>query len=59
MIGLQFNNPNLKNYWQMKCLYYLKLCKDGRTPKHPLGNLSKDLKPNIWMYNTLGWGFTI
>ncbi len=40
-------------------LYYLELCKDGRTPKHPLGNLSKDLKPKIWMYNTLGWGFTI
>ena len=40
-------------------LYYLELCKDGRTPKHPLGNLSKDLKPKIWIYNTLGWGFTI
>ena len=36
-------------------LYYLELCKDGRTPKQPLGNLSKDLKPKIWMYNTLGW----
>ena len=41
-------------------LYYLELCKDGRTPKHPLGNLSKDLKPKIWAYNTLGWkAFTI
>ena len=40
-------------------LYYLELCKDGRTPKHPLGNLSKALKPKIWRYNTLGWGFTI
>ena len=28
-------------------LYYLELCKDGRTPKHPLGNLSKDLKPKM------------
>ena len=26
-------------------LHYLELCKDGLTPKHPLGNLSKDLKP--------------
>ena len=25
--------------------YYLELCKDGKTPKHPLGNLSKDLLP--------------
>ena len=25
--------------------HYLELCKDGITPKHPLGNLSKDLKP--------------
>ena len=26
-------------------LHYLELCKDGITPKHPLGNLSKDLNP--------------
>ena len=26
-------------------LHYLELCKDGKTPKHPLGNLSKDLLP--------------
>ena len=26
-------------------LHYLELCKDNVTPKHPLGNLSKDLKP--------------
>ena len=26
-------------------LHYLELCDDGITPKHPLGNLSKDLKP--------------
>jgi hypothetical protein len=26
-------------------LHYLELCKDGVTPKHPLGNLSKDLRP--------------
>jgi len=28
-------------------LYYLEMCKDGITPKHPLGNLSKDLKPKM------------
>ena len=28
-------------------LYYLEMCKDGLTPKHPLGNLSKDLKPKM------------
>ena len=26
-------------------LHYLELCDDGITPKHPLGNLSKDLLP--------------
>ena len=26
-------------------LHYLELCKDGITPKHPLGNLCKDLNP--------------
>ena len=26
-------------------LHYLELCDDGLTPKHPLGNLSKDLRP--------------
>jgi hypothetical protein len=26
-------------------LHYLELCKDSVTPKHPLGNLSKDLRP--------------
>tara|TARA_B100000287_G_scaffold187745_1_gene177547 strand:- start:1376 stop:1783 length:408 start_codon:yes stop_codon:yes gene_type:complete len=26
-------------------LHYLELCGDGITPKHPLGNLSKNLKP--------------
>ena len=32
-------------------LHYLELCDDGLTPKHPLGNLSKDLKPIA--YNAL------
>jgi len=34
-------------------LYYLELCKDGRTPKHPLGNLSKDLVPKHYKLNTM------
>ena len=34
-------------YWveELDNLHYLELCKDGKTPKHPLGNLSKDLRP--------------
>ena len=34
-------------------LHYLELCKDGLTPKHPLGNLSKDLKPKHYKLNTI------
>ena len=33
-------------------LHYLELCDDGITPKHPLGNLSKDLKPKHYKLNT-------
>ena len=32
---------------------YLELCNDGVTPKHPLGNLSKDLKPKNYNLNTI------
>ena len=34
-------------------LHYLELCKDGITPKHPLGNLSKDLVPKQYNLNTI------
>ena len=34
-------------------LHYLELCKDGLTPKHPLGNLSKDLVPKQYKLNTI------
>ena len=34
-------------------LHYLELCKDGKTPKHPIGNLSKDLKPKHYKLNTI------
>ena len=33
-------------------LHYLELCDDGITPKHPLGNLSKDLVPIEYKLNT-------
>ena len=36
---------------EIKDIHYLELCDDGITPKHPLGNLSKDLKPIA--YNAL------
>ena len=34
-------------------LHYLELCDDGITPKHPLGNLSKDLVPKQYKLNTM------
>ena len=34
-------------------LHYLELCDDGITPKHPLGNLSKDLVPIEYNLNTI------
>ena len=33
-------------------LHYLELCKDDITPKHPLGNLSKDAIPTNYKLNT-------
>ena len=37
-------------------LHYLELCDDGITPKHPLGNLSKDLVPKQYKLNTIVFG---
>jgi hypothetical protein len=37
-------------------LFYLELCKDNVTPKHPLGNLSKDLIPANYNLNTIVFG---
>ena len=34
-------------------LHYLELCDDDMTPKHPLGNLSKDLVPKCYKLNTI------
>ena len=36
-----------------RALHYLELCDDGVTPKHPLGNLSKDLVPKRYKLNTI------
>ena len=46
------NFPGIPNWVkEIKDIHYLELCDDGITPKHPLGNLSKDLKPIA--YNAL------
>ena len=37
-------------------IFYLELCKDNITPKHPLGNLSKDLIPTNYKLNTIVFG---
>ena len=37
-------------------LHCLELCDDGLTPKHPLGNLSKDLLPKQYKLNTNVFG---
>ena len=37
-------------------LFYLELCKDDITPKHPLGNLSKDAIPTSYNLNTIVYG---
>ena len=48
------NHPGVPD-WVDKLgrLYYLELCDDGFTPKHPLGNLSKDLLPKQYKLNTI------
>ena len=37
-------------------LFYLELCKDNITPKHPLGNISKDAIPTNYNLNTIVFG---
>ena len=48
------NHPGIP-YWveELGDLHYLELCDDGITPKHPLGNLSKDLVPIEYNLNTI------
>ena len=38
---------------ELKDIHCLELCDDGLTPKHPLGNLSKDLLPKQYKLNTI------
>ena len=47
------NNPGIPEWVdELGDLFYLELCKDNITPKHPLGNLSKDLVPINYKQNT-------
>ena len=48
------NNPGVPNWVEeLGDLFYLELCKDNITPKHPLGNLSKDAIPTSYNLNTI------
>ena len=52
------NHPGIPDFleigeYPLKKLHYLELCDDGITPKHPLGNLSKDLLPKQYKLNTI------
>ena len=48
------NHPDIP-VWveELGDLFYLELCKDNITPKHPLGNLSKDVIPTNYKLNTI------
>ena len=48
------NHPDMPEWVDnLGNLFYLELCNDGITPKHPLGNLSKDLVPLEYKLNTI------
>ena len=48
------NYPGITDWLkEIKDTHYLELCDDGITPKHPLGNLSKDLKPKNYKVKTI------
>ena len=48
------NHPGIPDWVDsLGRLHYLELCDDSVTPKHPLGNLSKDLKPKHYKLNTI------
>ena len=51
------NHPGIP-YWvdELGDLFYLELCKDNITPKHPLGNISKDATPINYNLNTIVFG---
>ena len=49
-----FNHPGIPEWVdELGDLFYLELCKDNITPKHPLGNLSKDAIPTNYKLNTI------
>ena len=48
------NFPYMPNWVEeLGDLFYLELCKDDITPKHPLGNLSKDAIPTNYKLKTI------
>ena len=51
------NHPGVPDWVEeLGDLFYLELCKDNITPKHPLGNLSKDAIPTNYNLNTIVFG---
>ena len=48
------NHPGIPDWVdELGDLFYLELCKDNITPKHPLGNISKDAIPTNYKLNTI------
>ena len=51
------NHPGIPDWVdELGDLFYLELCKDDITPKHPLGNISKDAIPTNYKLNTIVFG---
>ena len=51
------NHPGIPEWVdELGDLFYLELCKDDITPKHPLGNISKDAIPTNYNLNTIVFG---
>ena len=51
------NHPGVPEWVEeLGDLFYLELCKDDITPKHPLGNISKDAIPTNYNLNTIVFG---
>ena len=51
------NHPGVPKWVdELGDLFYLELCKDNITPKHPLGNLRKDAIPTNYNLNTIVFG---
>ena len=51
------NHPGIPEWVdELGDLFYLELCKDNITPKHPLGNISKDATPISYNLNAIVFG---